>query len=38
MPFFFFPLLAFGDDKYKATDEKYFRAMGDANEQRRNFG
>ena len=37
LPFMFFPLLAFGDYKYKATDEKYFRAMGDAKDQRRNL-
>lgn len=37
LPIIFFPMLAFGDYRYKATDEKYFRAMDDASGQRRNL-
>ena len=37
LPVIFYPLLAFGNYRYKATDEKYFRAIDDARGQRRNL-
>jgi len=37
LPIIFYPLLAFGNYRYKATDEKYFRALDDARGQKINL-